>query len=177
MQVRRAREGDDEAIARVYAPYVTHSAVSFELVAPDSAEMRTRRTSGRPRLPWLVVEVEGAVAGFAYAAPFRARAAYQWSVEVSVYLAERAQRRGAGTALYEALLAELRGLGYVRAFAGIALPNEGSVRLHEKLGFTPVGVYPSVGYKSGAWHDVGWWTVPLVDPRPVSPDPPREWRA
>jgi phosphinothricin acetyltransferase len=176
MQVRAAQSEDDEAIAAVYAPFVVETAVSFELVPPDAREMAARRTA-LPSLPWLVVELDRRVAGFAYATPFRARAAYQWSVEVSVYLAASAQRRGAGSELYRALLAELARLGYIRAFAGIALPDPASVRLHEKLGFRPVGSYPGVGYKLGAWHDVGWWSRPLVDPVPAQPSRPLEWRA
>ena len=179
-RIRPASADDAAAIAAVYAPYVQGTAISFELVAPDELEMAGRMNAGSPRLPWLVAEGETtggerAVVGFAYASPFRTRPAYQWSVEVSVYVSADSHRRGIGRELYRVLLDELRSLGYVMAFAGIALPNEASVRLHEGLGFRAVGVYPRAGHKLGRWHDVGWWSLALVDPPPERPDPPRTW--
>lgn len=185
-RVRPATAADAAAIAAIYAPYVADTAISFELVAPDASEMATRMNAGSRRLPWLVAEAStepsdravpdaGPLIGFAYAAPFRHRAAYQWSVEVSLYVTAEAQRQGVGRDLYLELLAELRGLGYVMAFAGIALPNPGSVGLHEALGFTPIGSYPQAGYKHGRWHDVGWWSLALADPAPKHPTAPRAW--
>jgi phosphinothricin acetyltransferase len=97
------------------------------------------------------------VAGFAYGGPHRTRAAYRWSVDVTVYVAEQARGHGVGRALYGALLPALAERGFHAAFAGIALPNPGSVALHEAVGFTPLGVYREVGFKLGRWHDVGWW--------------------
>jgi L-amino acid N-acyltransferase YncA len=106
---------------------------------------------------WLVAERDGAVAGYAYGSPHRTRAAYGSSCDVAVYVDPAHGRQGLGRALYDALLGELFAKGFHAAFAGIALPDEPSVGLHEAMGFTPVGVYREVGWKLGAWRDVGWW--------------------
>ena len=173
LAIRAAVRADAAAIAAVYAPYVTETSVSFETVPPSAGDMWLRM-SAEPRLPWLVATVDGAVAGYSYAAPHRARPAYRWSVDVSFYVGRPLHGRGIGTALGEELLARLRVLGYVAAFAGIALPNPASIALHERLGFTPVGVYRSVGFKRGAWHDVGWWQRLLREP-PQDPAEPAHW--
>jgi phosphinothricin acetyltransferase len=107
--------------------------------------------------PWVVYEVEAQVVGYAHASVYRARPAYQWSVEVSVYLHERWRGQGIGRALYTSLFALLRLQGFFNVYAGITLPNAASVALHERMGLRPLGVYQQVGYKLGAWHDVGWW--------------------
>jgi phosphinothricin acetyltransferase len=171
--IRNADPGDAPAIQAVYAPYVESSVASFEEVPPGTEEI-SRRMRSQPRLPWLVATRGGAVVGFAYASSHRARAAYRWSADCSVYLRKEERGRGTGRHLYERLLGELRSLGYVTVFAGIALPNAASVGLHEALGFRPVGTYRSVGYKHGDWRDVGWWQLPLVPP-PVTPAEPRTW--
>jgi L-amino acid N-acyltransferase YncA len=171
--VRAAGAADAEAIAAVYAPYVTDGYASFESSPPSSADYE-RRMSERPRLPWLVAVESGTVLGFAYASQHRARAAYRWSVDCSVYLSEGARGRGIGRALYSVLLPEVRALGYVSVYAGIALPNAASVGLHESFGFVPVGVYRDVGFKLGQWRDVGWWHLPLREP-PADPDEPLDW--
>lgn len=182
--IRLARSGDAAEVAAIYAPFVTGSATSFEYSPPDSAEMAARIASALAYAPYLVFEAGGEVLGFAYASKHRERAAYQWSVDVSVYIHDRARRRGVGRALYTSLIALLRLQGFYTAHAGISLPNPASVGLHEALGFQPVGVYRSVGFKRGAWHDVGWWQLPLRE-RTGTPDPPRsiteaqadpEWR-
>lgn len=166
--VRAATVRDAAAISAIYAPVVRDTVISFEAEPPDAAEIRRRMTEPAVRLPWLVADAPEGVAGYAYAAPFRSREAYRWSVETSVYVAAKARRRGAARRLYECLLAELRMLGYVSAFAGVALPNDASVALHEALGFTAIGVFPAAGYKHGRWVDVGWWALALV---PVSAPP------
>jgi L-amino acid N-acyltransferase YncA len=171
--VRPASVADAEAITAVYRPYVDESVISFEEIAPDAGEM-TRRMTASPRLPWLVAERTGAVVGYAYASLHHERAAYRWSADCSVYLAAGERGRGTGSMLYAELLPLLRRLGYTRVFAGIALPNEASVGLHESMGFTLVGVYHRVGFKHGAWHDVGWWELPLADVD-GAPEEPREW--
>jgi L-amino acid N-acyltransferase YncA len=171
--IRPADVGDAASIAAVYAPYVTDSVASFETVAPDAAELARRMTT-EPRLPWFVACRDDAVVGYAYAAAHRSRAAYRWSVDCSVYLAAEERGAGTGRALYERLLPELRALGHVTAFAGIALPNPASVGLHTALGFTPVGTYRAAGFKAGRWHDVGWWQLPLREP-PERPEEPRAW--
>jgi phosphinothricin acetyltransferase len=174
--IRPATLADAAAIAAVYAPYVTDSVISFETEAPDGAEM-ARRISAPPLLPWLVAERDGAVTGYAYASAHRARAAYRWAADVSVYLTESERGRGTGRARNARRFDLLRGLGYVSAYAGIALPNPASVGLHESMGFCLVGVYRNVGFKEGRWHDVGWWQLTLVDPPPADPAEPRPWRA
>jgi L-amino acid N-acyltransferase YncA len=172
-EIRPADVPDAAGIAAVYRPYVTDSVASFEAVAPDGAEMARRMVSA-PRLPWFVACRDGAVVGYAYAGPHRARAAYRWSVDCSVYLTADERGAGTGRALYERLLPELTELGHVTAFAGIALPNPASVRLHEALGFTPVGVHRGTGFKAGRWHDVGWWQL-LLRELPATPAEPRAW--
>jgi len=170
--IRLAGPGDAAQVAAIYAPHVTGASTSFEYAPPDAAEMAARIASTLAYTPYLVLDTAGEVLGFAYASKHRERAAYQWSVDVSVYVHERAQRRGVGRALYESLFALLRLQGFYAAHAGITLPNPASVGLHEALGFRPVGVYRSVGFKRGAWHDVGWWQLPLRE-RTGTPDPPR----
>ena len=157
MKVRDAVPADALSIQTIYAPFVTNTIISFEETAPTVAEMRQRIESIRGHYPCLVAEERGEVIGYAYASQHRTRAAYRHSVDVTVYVAEGAQRRGVGRALYGELLQAAVTLGYHAAFAGIALPNDASVGLHEAVGFTPVGVYREVGYKFGKWHDVGWW--------------------
>jgi phosphinothricin acetyltransferase len=120
--------------------------------------------------PFIVIEEEDGVLGYAYAGPHRARPSYRWSVDVTVYTAPHAQRRGLGRALYTELLDRLIRQGFHAAFAGIALPNDKSVGLHEALGFHHLGTYREVGFKLGKWHDVGWWQRPLHDGLP-SGDP------
>jgi len=170
--IRLARSDDAAQVADIYAPFVTGSATSFEYSPPDAAEMAARIASALAHAPFLVQEAGRDVMGFAYASKHRERAAYQWSVDVSVYIHERARRRGVGRALYTSLFALLRLQGFYTAHAGISLPNPASVGLHESLGFEPVGVYRAVGFKRGGWHDVGWWQLPLRE-RTGTPDPPR----
>jgi L-amino acid N-acyltransferase YncA len=173
-RLRAATASDAEAIGEIYGPLVTGTAISFEDEAPTPAALR-QRIAARPRLPWLVADHGGRVVGYACAVPHRARAAYRWAVDCSVYVAVDQRGAGIGRLLYERLLAEVRALGYVSAHAGIALPNAPSVALHEAVGFRPVGVYRDVGFKLGAWRDVGWWSLRLVDAPPVPPPEPREW--
>ena len=127
-------------------------------------------------LPWLVCERQGEVLGYVYASPHRARPAYQWSVDVSVYIHPGARRIGIAQALYTSLFQLLVLQGFCNCYAGITLPNPASVGLHESLGFQPVGVYQNVGYKLGAWHDVGWWQRGLK-PCPSHPDSPTPFEA
>jgi phosphinothricin acetyltransferase len=163
MEIRDADPHRDAgACAAIYAPFVEGSAVSFEEVAPDAGEMAARIAASQATHPWLVAVSGGEVAGYAYACPHRARPAYRWSADVSVYVAESCRRAGVGRALYAELLERLRGQGFQVACAGITLPNEASVRLHESFGFEPVGVYRGIGWKAGAWRDVGWWQLRLA---------------
>jgi L-amino acid N-acyltransferase YncA len=173
VEIRPADREDAEAISAIYARVVTGTAASFEEVAPDRDEI-VRRMTSRPRLPWLVAVSDTAVVGYAFASRHRERAAYRWAADCSVYVAEGRRGSGIGRLLYERLIDEMRALGFVSLFAGIALPNVASVALHESCGFLPVGVFPNAGFKHGTWHDVGWWSLRLAPP-PDDPDEPREW--
>jgi phosphinothricin acetyltransferase len=180
MREIRIATGEDAAdVAAIYAPYVRDTAISFELDPPDEREMRRRIVTTLEGTPWLVCAEGGSVLGYAYGARHHERAAYRWSADVTVYVHESARRRGVGDALYRALLPVLVRQGYRRAYAGITLPNPGSVGLHEAHGFRPVGVYTSVGWKLGAWRDVGYWGLALAaaDGAPAEPVPFRELRA
>ena len=168
---RLATVDDAAAIAAIYAPYVRDTIVSFETEPPDAAEIAGRIERIGRQYPWLTASAGGRIVGYAYACENRSRLAYQWSVDTAVYLDPSAQGRGVGSALYRALFALLRAQGYVNAFAGIALPNATSVKLHEAMGFKLSGVYRNVGYKLGAWHDVGWWQLALSD-SPQKPGKP-----
>lgn len=170
--LRLARDDDADQIAAIYEPLVRETAVTFESHAPSVHEMRTRITDAAFRLPWVVAEHDEHVAGFAYASPHRRRAAYAWSAEVSIYVADHTRRSGIGHGLYTALLDILTTQGYANAFAGIALPNDASIALHEALDFALIGVYRSVGYKLGCWWDVGWWQRRLRRSN-ATPPPPR----
>jgi phosphinothricin acetyltransferase len=164
VQIRVAAETDAAVVRAIYAPVIESSATSFELEVPSVAEMGARITTRQPAHPWLVIEDETGVQGYAYAGRFSGRPAYDWSVETSIYLAPTARGRGVGAALYTALLQVLAAQGYRQAMAGISLPNAASVALHEGLGFAPVGVYRAVGWKFETWHDVGWWQRGLGGP-------------
>ena len=170
-RIRLAQTSDAGAIAAIYRPIVETTAVSFETVAPDAAAMAGRIAERLQWLPWLVCDVDGAIAGFTYASKHRERAAYRWSVDTSVCIDPGVRRRGVGRGLYRSLFAILAAQGFVNAYAGIALPNDASVRLHEAVGFTPIGVYTRVGYKFGLWHDVGWWQRPLRDHEAIPSEP------
>jgi L-amino acid N-acyltransferase YncA len=170
-RVRDATEADAAACAAIYAPYVTDSAISFEAEPPGEAVMAERIATALARHAWLVGEAGGRVIGFAYAGPYRLRAAYRWACEVSVYVERGRRRTGAGRALYAALFERLAARGYTVAVAGMTLPNQDSAGLHAALGFEPVGTYRRIGYKDGAWHDVAWLQRPLAEPGtpPVEP--------
>ena len=170
-RIRPAGASDAPAIADIYRPAVVGSPISFEYDAPHAEEMGRRIAQLTPRFPWLVSEVDGIVMGYAYAGPHRERHAYQWSVDVSAYVHADARRAGVARALYSSLFAVLVLQGFRNACAGITLPNDASVGFHTALGFTPVGVYRKVGYKLGAWHDVGWFERELA-PRVHEPPAP-----
>lgn len=147
------------------------SPTSFEEAPPSVAEFAERARALSATHPWLVAEREGEIVGYAYACPHRSRPAYRWSVDVSVYVAAADQRQGFARRLYRELFARLRRQGFRVACAGITLPNPASVGLHESLGFEPVGVYRGIGWKAGAWRNVGWWQLDLA---PAGDEPPAE---
>ena len=175
---------DAPAIAAIYAPFCETNAVSFEVVAPTPAEMASRIRSITAQFPWLVAESDGAVAGYAYAGRHHERAAYQWAVSTGIYIGEPYRKRGVGKALYAVLFELLRLQGYYKATAGITLPNPASIALHERVGFTPVGIYRGIGFKQGEWRDVAWYEAEVQPERsnPAGPNPvtriqgTAEWR-
>jgi phosphinothricin acetyltransferase len=164
---------DAAACAAIYTPHVEGSPVSFEERAPDAAEMAARIDRYGASHVWLVAEREGEVVGYAYATAFNERPAYRWSTSVSVYVAEDARSRGHGRALYSALFDRLRERGFRMACAGITLPNEASEGLHQTLGFELVGVNREIGWKQGAWRDVGWYQLELSSAPSGPPPEPR----
>jgi L-amino acid N-acyltransferase YncA len=161
MAVRAATEADAAACLAIYAPYVLDTPITFEVDVPDAADMAERIAAAVRTHAWLVYELDGRVVGYAYGGPMKARAAYRWSCEVSVYLESALRRRGTGRALYEALFGRLAERGYRIAVAGMTVPNPASEGLHRALGFEPVGTFHRVGWKHGAWHDVAWMQRPL----------------
>lgn len=169
MRIRAATPEDAALIAGIYAPYVTDTSVSFETEPPGPEEIRARIEAGNGTHPWLAAEDEsGMFAGYAYACPFRARRAYRFTVETSIYLRPEAHGRGLGRLLYAPLFELLEAQGFTQAIAAIALPNEASVKLHERFGFRHSGTYWRVGQKFGRWWDVGLWQRALA---PATDDP------
>jgi L-amino acid N-acyltransferase YncA len=176
MLIRDASANRDAgACAAIYAPYVRDTVISLEEEPPTPARLAERITTTARTHPWLVAQDANDIIGFAYATKHRERASYRWAADVTVYVAAEHHRRGVGRALYETLFALLAQQGFRTACAGITLPNDASVGLHEALGFHPVGVYRRIGYKLGAWWDVGWWQLELAgaaDGPPAEPGPP-----
>jgi phosphinothricin acetyltransferase len=168
-RIRVATDADAAAIAAIYRPYVERSRISFEEDAPDADEIARRMAS--PIHPWLIVEDEGRVLGYASTSPMRNRPAYRWSVESGIYLDAAAHGRGLGRQLLSAHPERLERQGFVVVIAGIALPNAASVAVHEKLGFTLSGIERGVGFKLGEWVDVGRWQKDLAS-RDTAPREP-----
>ncbi len=176
MRIRLADPDRDAAeVAGIYRPAVEASAASFEEVAPKASEIAERIRHTLRRTPWLVAEDDrrDGVVGYAYAAPHHERAGYRWSVNISAYVHADWRGRSVGRALYDALLPMLERQGFVNVYAGIALPNPASVALHEAIGMRRIGVYERVGFKFGAWHDVAWYGMRIVEPalHPAEPIP------
>jgi phosphinothricin acetyltransferase len=169
--IRLATPADAMAVREIYSPFCEESAVSFEETTPATEEMIRRIQTALERFPWLICELGRELVGYAYAGKHRERTAYRWSVDVSLYVKDGRRRCGIGRALYRSLTRALTLQGYYHAYAGITLPNPASVGLHEAIGFKPVGVYRSVGYKLGAWHDVGWWQLELQSPESAPTEP------
>ena len=156
MKVRDANEHDAGACAAIYAPYVTDTTITFEYEPPSAAEMARRIAAAQRAHAWLVLEDDGRVVGYAYAGPYKERAAYRWSSEVSVYLEMGRRRGGSGRLLYEALFERLAERGFRTLVAVMTLPNDASEGLHHAMGFEPIGTFRRVGWKHGQWRDVAW---------------------
>jgi phosphinothricin acetyltransferase len=159
----------------MYRGYVLTSPATFELDPPSAHEMQTRILSTMELYPWLVFETNRTIAGYAYASRHRDRPAYRWAVDCSAYIAPEFHRQGIGRRLYEQLFSILKRQGFTNVFAGITLPNDASVGLHQAMGFQLVGEYKNVGFKLGRWHDTSWWQLPLA-PTQNPPEEPLNWR-
>jgi L-amino acid N-acyltransferase YncA len=157
--IRLAGESDAENIWEIYKPYVMNTFVTFETDIPALSVFRSRMEDILHTLPWLVCEYDNRMAGYAYATDHRSRKAYQWTKELSVYIHDDFKRKGIATGLYTTLFQLLKIQGVKNCLAGIALPNEASIRFHEKMGFRKVGVYHQIGYKLNDYRDVGWWEL------------------
>jgi L-amino acid N-acyltransferase YncA len=172
--IRLAKKEDAGQVLAIYSPFCLDSSpVSFETSPPSLEEMENRIEKTLEQLPWVVWDEDGEVLGYAYASQHRPRSAYQWCVDVSVYMSATRRNMGAGAKLYAALFTILRLQGYINAYAGITIPNPASVRLHENVGFSLVATYRQVGYKGGAWHDVSWYELSLKDKQLNPPVPKR----
>lgn len=159
--IRACGSSDAAQICAIYNHHVLNTVVTFEETPVSPDEMARRIDTVTEKWPWFVWEEQGAVAGYAYAGMWKERSAYRFSVESTVYVAENRVRRGIGAALYRALLPGLKARGAHYVIGGIALPNDASVALHEKLGFEKIGHFKEVGFKHGRWVDVGYWTLIL----------------
>ena len=157
--LRLATPADAKGILEIYAPYITKTSFTFEIEVPSIEEFAERIKTYLINWPWLVCEVDGKIAGYAYGARYRERVAYQWCTESSIYIHDDFQKTGIGKLLYKTLFDILKRQGFRNVYAVINLPNEKSVAFHEKLGFTYFATYEQVGYKLGKWKNVGWWRL------------------
>ncbi len=161
--IRLARPTDAEGILNIYTPYITNTSFTFESEVPSLRDFSKRIESYLVHWPWLVCEIDGVIAGYAYGSKYRERIGYQWCVECSVYIHDEFQRRGIAKKMYSALFEILKSQGYRNVYAVINLPNERSVQLHESCGFTWFANYEKVGFKLGKWKTVGWWQLTIND--------------
>ena len=161
--IRDVRPDDARGILDIYGPVVAQSPTSFETETPSIKEMQQRIRRASERWPWIVMEGQDRLCGYAYATRFRSRAAYQNTAETTVYVHEQDRGQGVGRDLMQALLTRLRAIGLHRAIAGVTLPNPASIRLHESLGYQKVGVFHEIGRKFDAWHDVSFWELDLSE--------------
>jgi len=158
-KIRIVQTGDAQDLLNIYAPFILNSGITQEAEVPSLQDFQNRIKSTVTNFPWLVSAEGNVVTGYAYAARHRERSGYRWCVETSVYIHSGFYGKKTATRLYKALLAILRCQNYVNAYAVITLPNEPSVRFHEKFGFRHFATYEKIGYKLGKWHDVGWWRL------------------
>lgn len=159
MGIRLATIDDTKQILEIYTPYVEATSISFETIVPSIEEMETRIKHTLENNPWIVFEEDKCILGYAYASKHRERAAYKWAVDASIYVRQDCREKGIGKALYTALISILKLQEYCNVYAGICLPNEASVGIHEYFGFKKIAQYNKVGNKFNKWHDVGWWEL------------------
>ncbi|MCG4822320.1 GNAT family N-acetyltransferase [Streptococcus gordonii] len=168
MEIRLAKPSDARSLLDIYAPYVENTAITFEYEVPIIEDFAIRIEKTLEKYPYLVAEEDGVVLGYAYASTYYARAAYDWAVELSVYVSQDARGQGVGTKLYDALEDLLDQMGYVHFLACISLPNETSLALHRKRGYQQVAHFPKIGYKFNRWHDIVWLQKSLdKEARPI----------
>lgn len=170
-KVRLATTDDAAQIIEIYSPNILDAAISFETEVPSAEEMQNRIEMILQKYPWIVCEVNGKIVGYVYASKHRDREAYQWSCECTIYMHNDFKGKGIGKELYQLLFEILKLLRFRNVYAGITLPNEGSITIHEKCGFQHFATYENIGYKFGAWHSVGWWKLQILD-HDLQPPPP-----
>ncbi len=163
LSIRPAHDNDAEPVAAIYCPYVRDTAVSFEIEPPSSSVMAQRIRDTTATHPWLVAELGGKVVGYSYASKHSQRAASLWMVDATIYIDQQTRRSGVGRKLYAALIATLYRQGFRSVLAEIVLPNPGSSRLHEVMGFKPIGIHKDIGFASGTWHDIAYWRLGLTE--------------
>jgi L-amino acid N-acyltransferase YncA len=169
MKIRDAKLSDAQTMLDIYAHYIQHTAISFELEIPSLEDFSSRITKIISKYPWIVCEEDQNLLGYAYAGTFRERLAYQWTTEATVYLRQDVRGRGVGKLLYTDLLKRLKQQGFVNVIGGITLPNEASVRLHETCGFTKIANISDAGFKFEKWWDVGYWQLQFDRPEKPAP--------
>ena len=172
--IRLANPNDAQGILDIYAPYITNTSYTFESDVPTQKEFADRISNYLEYWPWLVCDIDGIIAGYAYGAKYRERSGYQWCVESSIYLHDNFMQKGIGSDLYEALFELLKKQGYRNVYAVINLPNDRSVRFHEHCGFKWFANYENVGYKLGKWKTVGWWQL-IINEYSDEPPPPTKF--
>ncbi len=161
--LRLAQPGDASQIAGIYDHYAKETAITFDYDSPTAGEFSERIVQNSRMYPWLVVEQDGFILGYAYGSMHRTKTAYQWSPESTIYVAPTRHGKRLGRILYETLFALLKMQGYVNVYAGVTVPNEKSEGLHATLGFERIGDFKNVGYKQGKWHDVRWLVLHLTE--------------
>jgi len=171
--LRLAKPADAEGILKIYASYVTDTAISFEYDVPSKDEFAKRIENISKKYPYLVCELDGEIVGFAYASSFKGRTAYMWNAELSIYIENKCCRLGLGHSFYSALIEILKLQNIQTVYGGVTVPNEGSEWLHKSMGFEVVGVYKKNGFKLGKWHDVAWFAkhigTHITPPRAIVP--------
>ena len=163
VSVRFAAREDAAAILKIYEKYIRNTTVTFEIEVPEISAFEERMARITEQFPWLVCEIDGEIAGYAYASKHGERAAYRWSADLSVYIDERYHRRGIAAALYEAVQSLLRAQGYFTVYAGVSTPNPKSEAFHTSQGFRNLGEFKNVGHKLGQWCGVTWYERPLSE--------------
>lgn len=163
ISIRLIRKTDAAAALAVYRPYVQNSVITFDYEVPSLEEFSEKIRTITAEYPWLVCEYEGKIAGYAYGSRHRSKAAYQWSPESTIYVAEEFHGTGIARLLYKTVFEILLLQRFVNVFAGVTLPNPASENFHRSLGFTEIGVFKNIGYKLGKWNDVRWFQLQLSE--------------